>query len=352
MFALFASPIVFATQAVVEDPQLRREREIGRRAVEQIEQHWDLIADPVRIAHLSMIADRLTPFLERDIQYEVRILNTEIPNAFAIPGGFIFFTTGMLELLSSDAEIAAIMAHEMVHIDQAHGIRMAARQRNLTLASLAAIVLSGGAAAPAILAQVAQVAMTSAYSIEFEIEADLMGMDMLIAAGYSPSAMLTVMEKLVQLDMKRPIRDFGIYMTHPEATQRARMIREGLRSQNIPLQRKIPLQLLRTSVRTNGERISLLMDNVEVWGGHENTETRYLLMRAQALLDRDFQMEMPPFDLRLEGDGENGLLRLRNSVLAEAPLPEGMACLAEFRGNLLAALARAQSRHPVANFLN
>jgi len=333
------------------DPQLRREIEIGRRAVEQIEQRWELIADPVRIAHLTMIMERLKPYLERNIPYEVRIIRSDIPNAFCLPGGFIFFTSGMLELLSSDSEIAAIMAHEMVHVDQSHGMRMAARSRNLSIAALAVTILSGGAMAPAILAQVGQIAMTGAYSIEFEKEADSMGMDILIAAGYHPTAMITVMEKFMQKEMRQPIRDFGIFMTHPESVERVNSMRERLRSLNIPIERKIPLQLLRTSVNTYDGNASLLIDGVEVWSGPQNTYTLELLERAQNLIDRDFQMETPPFDLRLEIDGAyQGLLRLGNNVLARKPLPEGMTGLAEFRENLLGALARAQSRHPVATF--
>jgi Zn-dependent protease with chaperone function len=334
------------------DPQVRREIEIGRRAVEQIEQRWELIADPVRIAHLTMIAERLSPHMERDIPYEVRIIRSDIPNAFCLPGGFIFFTSGMLELLSSDSEIAAIMAHEMVHVDQSHGIRMAARANRLSFAALAATVLSGGAMAPVILAQVGSIAMTSAYSIEFEKEADSMGMDVLIAAGYSPAGMITVMEKFMQQEMRRPIRDFGIYMTHPESAERVRSMKERLRSLNIPIQRKIPLQLLRTSIKADGGKLRLLIDGVEVWRGGENEPTLEILKQAQELLDRDFQMEMAPFDLRLEGGGESGgILRIKNNILARSPLPEGMPDLPEFRENLLGALARAHSRHPVAMYL-
>jgi len=333
------------------DPQLRREIEIGRRIVEQIEQRWELIADPVRIAHLTMIVERLKPHTERNIPYEVRIICSDIPNAFCLPGGFIFFTSGMLELLSSDAEIAAVMAHEMVHVDQSHGMRMQARANRLSLAALAVTILSGGALAPAILAQVGQIAMTSGYSIEFEKEADSMGMDMLIAAGYSPTAMLTVMEKFMIKEMRQPIRDFGIFMTHPEAVERVGSMRDRLRSLNIPIERKIPLRLLRTSIDTYDGKASLLIDGVRVWGGEENAYTLELLKQAQTLLDRDFHMEMPPFDLRLEGSGDDqGLLRLGNNVLARKPLPEGMAGLAELRENLLGALARAQSRHPIATF--
>jgi len=348
--AAYAATVSAVDDGII-DPQLRREREIGRRSVEQIERQWELVADPARIAHLTMIMDNLKSHLERDIPYEIRIIRSDIPNAFCLPGGFIFITTRMLELLSSDSEIAAIMAHEMIHVDRSHGMQMAARATRLSLAALAVTVLSGGAMAPTILAQVGQIAMTNAYSIEFEKEADSMGMDVLIAAGYSPSAMVTLMEKFMHLEMKRPIMDFGIGMTHPEAVERVGAMRERLRSLNIPIERKIPLQLLRTSIKEDEERIRLLIDNVEVWGGEKNRPTLELLEHVKELLDRNFQMELAPFDLRLEDDGEiHSLLRLKNNTLAKTPLPEGMPDLATFRGNLMASLARAQSQHPIAKF--
>ena len=355
LFTFFHPLALIAEAATEEEPidlQLRREIEIGRRAVAQIEEHWELVADPVRLARLTMIAERLRPHLERDIPYEVRIIRSDVPNAFCLPGGFIFFTSGMLDFLRSDSEIAAVMAHEMAHVDLRHGMQMAARANRVNLAALATIVLSGGALAPVVLAQVAQIAITSSYSIEFEKEADSVGLDVLIAAGFHPSAMVTVMERLMHEEMKRPIRELGIYRTHPEYVVRIQRLTEQLRSMRIPLERKLPLQLLRTSIQEDGRYARLMMDDTEVWGGKKDAPTLELLEHVQILLDRYFQMELAPHDLRLEGDGENhGLLRLKNNVLVEMPLPTGMPDLATFRGNLMAALARAQVRHPVARFL-
>ncbi|MCL2009178.1 MAG: M48 family metalloprotease [Synergistaceae bacterium] len=346
-FSCFYPP---ASSAEPADPQLRRETEIGRKAVEQIEARWELVADPARLVHLAMIADRLKPHLERDISYEVRIIRSDAANAFCLPGGFIFFTSRMLERLRSDAEIAAVMAHEMIHVDRAHGVQMAAKANRVNLAALAAMVLSGGAVAPIVLAQVAQVAINSAYTIEFEKEADSMGLDLLIAAGYPPSAMVTLMEGFMHEEMKQPIREYGIYMNHPESVERVQSLSEKLKSMSISVERKVPLQLLRTSIAEDGESARLLIDGTEVWGGRQDESTLELLEQVRKLLDRDFQMELAPYDLQLEGDGNQSLLRLKNNVLAKTPLPEGMPDLAALRGNLLAALARAQSRHPIAKY--
>lgn len=342
-----ADQTVVSEDEQISDPQLQKERKIGRKAVAEIESHWELDADPALLVRLSMIVDRLKTHMTRSIPYEVRVIRMDVPNAFCLPGGFVFFTTGMLKLLHSDAEIAAVMAHEMIHVDQNHGLKMAAKSNRLSLAALAVILVSGGALAPTVLAQVAQVAMNSSYTIEFEKEADSKGLDALIAAGYPPTAMVTVMESFMHEEMKQPIREYGIYMDHPESVERVEAMSAKLKALHINLERKYPLLLLRTAVRQTNGRASLLMDGVEVWGGPDNETTLKILNRSKVLLDRDFEMELAPYDLQLEG---NNLLRLKNDVLAQAPLPFGMQDLKTFRENLLAALARAQKQHPIANY--
>ncbi|MDR1875103.1 MAG: M48 family metalloprotease [Synergistaceae bacterium] len=355
-YAALPSGVISEDEGIA-DPRLAKERRIGREAVRQIEERYELIADPARIALLSMIVSRLSPHMTRKIPYEVRILRMDVPNAFCLPGGFIFFTSKMLERLRSDAEIAAVMAHEMIHVDQSHGLKMAAKSNKISLAALAVMVLSGGAMAPVVLAQVAQVAMTSAYTIEFEKEADSMGLDVLIASGYPPTAMVTIMEGFMHEEMKQPIREYGIYMDHPESAERVEAMSNKLKSLNIKLKRKHVLHLLVTSIDKTGSaktdktesdgQVRLLVDGLPVWSGPQNDRTLEALTRAREILDRDFQMELAPYDLQLEGDG---LLRLGNAILAQAPLPEGMQDLRTFRENLLSALAQAQIKYPIARY--
>lgn len=358
MFSLFLSNTVLAKEKAssfdavasedsqIIDPEIRKERKIGRKSVAQIEEHWELLADPAQLVHLQMIVDRLKPHLERDIPYEVRIVRMDVPNAFCLPGGFIFFTTKMLDMLHSESEIAAIMAHEMVHVDQKHGLKMAAKANKVSLAALAVIIASGGALAPTVLAQVAQVAMTSSYTIEFEKEADSKGLDLLIAAGYSPAAMVTIMEGFMHEEMKQPVREYGIYMDHPESVERVESMALKLKQMSIRLERKYPLGLLRTAVKEENGRYVLSIDGTEVWSGPHTDKVKDILNKAQEVLNKEFQMELAPYDLELSGNR----LRLRNTVLAQSPLPEEMSSLKTFRENLITALNRTHKEHPIAKY--
>ena len=131
--AAFLLPLFCAAQSFSAaspeptDKTIPREIKIGKKTAEQVEKQFPRVLDPSSEAKLAMIAGRLTPYLKRELQYNVKILEMKDPNAFALPGGFTYITTGMLDFLKSDDEIAAILAHEFVHADRAHGIIQAAR---------------------------------------------------------------------------------------------------------------------------------------------------------------------------------------------------------------------------------
>ncbi|MCR5347828.1 MAG: M48 family metalloprotease [Fretibacterium sp.] len=330
----------------ITDPELRKEIEIGRKALAQIEEKWPLTSDPAAGARLNMILTRLEPHMERRMPYEIRLVSTDVQNAFCLPGGFIFFTTGILDLLRTDSELAAVMAHEMVHADRKHGLKIAARSNKVTLAALAVMLLSGGALAPVVLAQVAQVAITNAYSIELEAEADSRGLDALIASGYPPSGMITLMEKFMNEELKQPIREYGIYMNHPDSRKRLQMALKKLQTLGIPVRRKVPLGLLRTGIREAEGRLELTVDGAAVWGGNNTPGVRTALEKVRGVLDEDLQMELAPYDVHIV---ENSLCLGNRSVTG--PM-EGMDSLDSFRRNLLRVLDAARRKHPTAKYFH
>lgn len=340
-------------QVAVCASRTEKEIAVGRKASQEIEKQFELLSDPVRLVRLSTVMDRLVGGLDVPYPWQVKIVRLDEPNAFCLPGGFIYFTAGMLELLNSDSEIAAVMAHEISHVLERHGMKQAARNSKLTLASLAVIAATGGAAAGVLLSQVAQIAVMSSYSIDYEKEADKKGLEMMMDAGYSPAGMVTVMEMFMAEDLKKPIYNYGIFMNHPESRERVRYLSEILKQKRVPLHRKEALLLLRTSIESKDGLISLLIDGREVWRGPDNKRTRELIDKADKVIDAQLQMELAPYDLAVEKNGgKNGekILRLRNSVVASEPLPKGMQPLETLRANLIASVQDAVKKHPIAQY--
>lgn len=326
------------------DPELNKEYQIGYKAAAQIEEQWPLTSDPAIISRLEMILNRLEPFMQRRIEWDLKLVKTEAMNAFCLPGGYIFFTTGIIDALTTDSEIAAVMAHEMIHADRKHSLRMAAESQKVNLAALAVMILGGGAIAPIVLAQVANVAITSSYTMELEAEADRLGLDALIRSGYSPTGMITLFEKFMSEEYRQPLVEYGIYMNHPESPKRLAAAVKTLHDRKINIERKYPLGLLRTAITQTGNKLALTVDKLPVITGNNNQEVRAALEGIKTSLDKYLQLELAPYDLHLV----NGALYIGNHFTAGAV--QGLTRPEEIRENLLKAINLARAKHPTSKF--
>ena len=137
-----------------------KEIALGRKVAEEVEKNWERVTDPAVTARLNMILSHFKPHLERNLPYEVRVIKDDnVPNAFSLPGGIVYFTTAMIKFAKSDAELAGVMAHELAHAEKKHVMIQVARNQRLSLLSLGIIVATGGQAAALLLTNVAQVAI-------------------------------------------------------------------------------------------------------------------------------------------------------------------------------------------------
>ncbi|MBQ7593927.1 MAG: M48 family metalloprotease [Synergistaceae bacterium] len=330
--------------AAEPDPDLAKEIEIGKRAVAEIEKQWPITVDPAVTSKLEMIASRLEPYMQRRINWEIRLVKTEALNAFCLPGGFIFFTTGIIDALKTDSELAAVMAHEMIHADRKHSLRMAAESNKVTLGALAVMLLSGGAAAPIVLAQVAQVAITSAYTMELETEADKLGLEALIQSGYSPTGMITLFEHFMAEEYKQPIVEYGIYMNHPGTSKRLDAAVKILHEKNIPIERKYSLGLLRTSIQEGANDIVLKVDGVTVLSGRKTPEIRSAINKTREAIDKYLQLELAPYELHIV----RGALYIGNNFTSGNV--EGITKPDDVRKNLMKAINSARAQYPMSKF--
>ena len=327
-----------------EDSDLKKEREIGRKAVEQIQEQWPLTSDPAIESKLEMIINKLEPYMQRRIDWEVKLVKSEELNAFCLPGGFIFFTTGILEKLETDSELAAVMAHEMIHADRKHSLRMAAEGNKVTLGALAVMLLSGGAMAPVVLAQVAQVAITSSYTMELESEADRLGLEALIKSGYSPKGMITLFERFMAEEYKQPIHNYGIYMNHPESPKRLAAAVKILHDKKIPIERKYPLGLLRTEIKETKKKIQLNIDGLNVLTGNNNPEIKDAITKSREAIDKYFQLELAPYEIQVM----NNAVYISNHFISGNV--KGITKPEKVRENLLKAINLARAKHPTSKF--
>lgn len=184
---------------------------------------------PELSAYVTSIGDLLAKTSELPNQkFTFTVLDTPIVNAFALPGGYVYITRGLLALADNEAEVAGVLAHEIGHVTARHS---AERYGNTVVAGVAAAVagvLIGGPAAQAA-GGAAGLALQS-YSRDQEFEADMLGVRYLSRAGYDPGGMSSFLAKLqahsrleAELRGKPGEADkFDIMQTHPRTADRIR----------------------------------------------------------------------------------------------------------------------------------
>jgi predicted Zn-dependent protease len=156
--------------------------------------------------------------------YHFTALEDETVNAFALPGGYIFITRGMLEKLESEAQLAAVLAHETTHVVARHSSAQISREIGMEVAlTVAAGKTSGGAMQ---VAGIARQIIGLSYSRSQEKEADMGGLDYMVKAGYDPQAMVQTMQMLEAESQSGQVEFFS---THPSPENRVQYIAEAIR---------------------------------------------------------------------------------------------------------------------------
>jgi predicted Zn-dependent protease len=236
---VFASAIAYVasgslTGLVVNRIPVSVEKQIGTSVRDGFEQEGKITSDPVAEARLGLLAERLGK-AERDARYtfEVHVLKMPLPNAFAVPGGQIFFTTGMLELTSDPEELAGIMAHEIAHVTQRHGLRKLVSSAGPMILLAALFGSDGGLLAT--LGQGSAYLLQQRFSRDFEREADLAGWRNMVAANIDPRGMTRLMAKLQKFEQGQTgggDTSLSILGSHPPTQERVERFEELWRKES------------------------------------------------------------------------------------------------------------------------
>ena len=163
-----------------------------------------LVRNPLLNAYVSSLGRAIAAVSDRpDLDYQFYIINSEAVNAFALPGGHVYVTRGLIERTHSGPELAGVLAHEIGHVVKRHGVEKL--QRHLRTGSLVNVLYSiilGGE--PEMLNQnalrLAGFLWTANHSREDEEEADKLAVEYLARAGVDPRGMLTLLESLLEVE--------------------------------------------------------------------------------------------------------------------------------------------------------
>lgn len=210
---------------------VKDEQELGRKFDVLVRSRMPLIEDPEVKLYVQSIVDRLQKAMPpQAFPFNANVLLHPTMNAFAVPGGYVFVQTGLIMQLEHESELAGVLAHELAHVTQRHIASRMERSRAVTLASLvgalASAFLGGGSGSGAMLAgsmAAGQTAMLN-YSRMDETEADEIGLQYLVKAGFNPSGLQTAFEKIRRKQWNTGI-DIPEYLsTHPDVGSRVNEI--------------------------------------------------------------------------------------------------------------------------------
>ncbi|HVY72241.1 MAG TPA: M48 family metallopeptidase [Verrucomicrobiae bacterium] len=213
------------TNRVVNSVPVSVEKAIGDQTFEEIKAKGKLVDDPPVVARLNDLTSRLVKAQPKSrYDFQVYLLKSSAPNAYAVPGGKLFVTTKMLEFTSDPEELAGVMAHEIAHVTERHGLRtMVASAGPLALLQA---MFGSDAGVVGIVTRGSAVLLSQRFSRDHEREADEKGWRNLVAANIDPRGMKRFMEKLAKLERDEDAGDLSILGTHPPTQERIQRMAE------------------------------------------------------------------------------------------------------------------------------
>lgn len=221
------NPVTGRNELALTTVSSQQEIEMGQKAFPQVLQSMGAAyPDPQLEAYVNRVGLRLARVSHRpDLPYQFKVVDDSVPNAFALPGGAIAISRGLLVGLQNEAQLAAVLGHEIGHVTARHAVQGMQRSSllNLGMAVLGAAADQtpyGSLAKPA--SQLAAGLVDKTYSREQESEADRLGIDYMVKAGYNPTGSVQVQEYFYrQIEGgAQPSWLAGLFRSHPFSKER------------------------------------------------------------------------------------------------------------------------------------
>lgn len=213
-----------------------QELAMGSQANAQINQQMSMVESAALQSYVQRVGDGLARNSHRsNLEYHFKVVDSADINAFALPGGYIFMNRGLMAYLNSEAELAAVLGHEIGHVTARHGVR----QQSMAMGSglLGQLVTIGtGVQAAGDLSNLLGSALVKGYGRDMELQADGLGAEYLARSGYRPDAVLEVIGVLKDQDTfarqqaaaqgKQVESYHGLFASHPTHDQRLQQVVE------------------------------------------------------------------------------------------------------------------------------
>ena len=210
---------------------LNAEVKMGRKYAETIESREPIVDDPFVAEYINRLAQNIARNSDAKVPVTAKVILSDQINAFAIPGGYIYFNSGLILQAGDESEIAGVMGHEIAHVAARHGTRNVSRAQTAQLIGGIVAALSGDRQKQELVYSIASIALPMAFfkfSREFEKQADFLGVQYLYATGYDPLGMVQFFERLAARQRRKQIFIETLFKTHPMTTKRIRLVQKTI----------------------------------------------------------------------------------------------------------------------------
>jgi predicted Zn-dependent protease len=199
-----------------------KEVKLGRELAAEVDRQAKFVDDPVITEYVNRVGQNIVLHSDAKIPFTIKVIDSDEVNAFALPGGFFYVNKGLILVADNEAEMAGVMAHEISHVAARHAVENQTKATITQWAILVPAIVFGGGIGEAIYQGGGFAALLGfmKFSRGAEEEADKLGVQYMYAAGYDPTAMATMFEKLEAKNKKKPGLISKLFASHPAPPER------------------------------------------------------------------------------------------------------------------------------------
>jgi predicted Zn-dependent protease len=200
---------------------LESEIRMGKQYSMMIESSSKMVTDPVVTEYVNRIGQNLVRNSDAQVPFTIKVIDSDVVNAMALPGGFFYVNSGLILAADEEAELAGVMAHEIAHVCARHAMRQMTRGNWANIGTIPLIFVGGGIGYAVRSAAGIGLPLTFvSFQRGFEAEADYLGLQYMYKTGYDPQAFVAFFEKIQALEKKKPGALDKAFATHPQTPDR------------------------------------------------------------------------------------------------------------------------------------
>ncbi|HZU31709.1 MAG TPA: M48 family metallopeptidase [Candidatus Angelobacter sp.] len=200
---------------------IESEIRMGKEYATQLEASLKMVTDPTINEYVNRVGQNLVRNSDAKVPFTIKVVDSDVINAMALPGGFFYVNSGLILAADNEAELAGVMAHEIAHVAARHTTRQLTRAQFANYMSLPLIFVGGGIGLAAREAAGIGLPVTFLkFSRGFEAEADYLGIQYMYKAGYDPNEFVNFFEKIQAQEKKKPGSMAKVFADHPQTPDR------------------------------------------------------------------------------------------------------------------------------------